>query len=180
MNLDDFIITCFCWIDEMQPTLLQGQRLRQRGPMPILCDSEVLTIEIVGSYLGLSQNEADGEIVPLVLEGTQGIVLGDRNYWLPDLQAFLRSKGLLLHASFRLAHSPKAAASHSSVLGRVRYLIDTVFGQRTSRCHLKRMWARDLWHLRNRVLRVILMHTLCFWFNQQVEAPCLQFDQLVA
>ncbi|HEX4207928.1 MAG TPA: transposase [Ktedonobacteraceae bacterium] len=102
-------------------------------------------------------NESDGEIAPLVLEGTTGVVLGDRNYWLPDLQAFLRTKGTSLQAPFRKAHSPKAAAFQSRVLGRVRYLIDTVFGQLTDRCTIKRVWARDLWHLRNRLLRVILM-----------------------
>ena len=36
MNLDDFIITCFCVLDEMLPEATQGQRLRQRGPMPKL------------------------------------------------------------------------------------------------------------------------------------------------
>lgn len=280
----------------MIPMITGGQRLRQRGPMPRLCDSEVLTMEVVGSYLGLSQdkalfayfrehyrhffpalahvhrttfvrqaanlwaikerlwgalrgeavlhdplvgiidsmplpvcrfarapwcarfrgiarfgkdhtdrqtfygfrlhvrlgwpgvitqaflapaNEADGEIAPVVLEGTQGVVLGDRNSWLPDLQDLLRRKGLLLQAPFHLAHSPQAAAYHCPVLGRVRYLIDTVFGQLTDRCRLKRLWARDLWHLRNRLLRAFLMHTLCFWFNQQAGTPCLQFDLLV-
>jgi hypothetical protein len=242
MNLDDFIITCFCLIDEMMPMITRDQRLRARGPAPKLADSEVITMEVVGSYLGLSQdqelfdsfqrhythffpaladlhrttfvrqaanlwaikerlwcwlrdevisydaslsivdsmplpvcrfarapwcvrfrgvasygkdhadrqtfsgfrvhaqlswpglltrvclapaNEADGEIAPILLEGTTGIVLGDRNSWLPDLQAFLRTKGIVLQAPFRKAHSPKAAAYQSSVLGRVRYLIDT-------------------------------------------------------
>lgn len=297
MNLDDFIITCFCWIDEMLPLMTHEQRLRQRGPSPKLSGSEVLTIEVVGSYLGLSQdkkllnyfrdhyahffpaltqvhrstfvrqaanlwslkerlwchlrdevvrqdpgigiidsmpvpvcrfarapwcrrfrgtasygkdhadrqtfygfrlhlrlgwpgvithvflapaNEQDGEIAPVVLEGTHGVVLGDRNYWVPDVQADLRQQGILLQAPFRKAHSPKAAAYESPVLGRVRYRIDTVFGQLTDRCALKRVWARDLWHLRNRLLRAILMHTMCFWLNQQAGTPCLQFDQLVA
>lgn len=297
MNLDDFIITCFCLIDEMMPMVIKERRLRARGPAPKLSDSEVVAIEVVGSYLGLSQdqelfdyfrrhyahffpalcdlhrstfvrqaanlwaikerlwgwlrdelisydpslsivdsvplpvcrfarapwcvrfagvasygkdhadrqtfygfrvhaqlswpglltrvflapaNEADGEIVPVMLEGTTGVVLGDRNYWLPDLQAFLRTKGIVLQAPFRKAHSPKAVAYQSRVLGRVRYRIDTVFGQLTDRCRMKRVWARDLWHLRNRLLRFILMHTMCFFFNQQQAAPLLQFDRLVA
>jgi hypothetical protein len=124
-------------------------------------------------------NEADGAIVPLLVEGTSGVVLGDRNSWLPDLQTLLQSRGILLQAPFRKAHSPKAAAYQSPVLGRVRYLIDTVFGQLTERCQMKRVWARDLWHLRNRLLRYFLMHTLCFLFNQQDAAPSLQFDRLV-
>ena len=297
MNLDDFIITCFCLIDEMMPMMIKDQRLRARGRAPKLSDSEVITMEVVGSYLGLCQdqklfeyfqrhythffpalkklhrstfvrqaanlwaikerlwcwlrdelitydpsmsivdsvplpvcrfarapwcvrfrgvasygkdhadrqtfygfrlhaqlswpglltrvflapaNEADGEIAPILLEDTTGVVLGDRNYWLPDLQAFLRTKGIVLQAPFRQAHSPKAAAYQSPVLGRVRYLIDTVFGQLTDRCQMKRVWARDLWHLRNRLLRFILMHTLCFRLNQQEQAPYLQFDRLVA
>jgi hypothetical protein len=297
MNLDTFIITCFCTIDEMVEQMNTEHPLRARGPAPKLADSEVLTMEIVGTYLGLNQdkalfqyfqrhythffpalahvhrttfvrqaanlwalkervwcwmrdeaisydptvsildsvplpvcrfarapwcvrfrgqanygkdhadrqtfygfrlhaqlswpglltklflapaNEADGEIAPMVLEGTHGLVLGDRNYWLPDLQAFLRTKGIILQAPFRKAHSPKAVAYQSSVLGRVRYRIDTVFGQLTDRCQIKRVWARDLWHLRNRLLRCILMHSLCFLFNQQDEAPFLQFDRLVA
>jgi hypothetical protein len=50
INLDDFIITCFCTIDEMLPAVTKGQRLRQRGPMPQLADSEVITMEVVGTY----------------------------------------------------------------------------------------------------------------------------------
>lgn len=125
-------------------------------------------------------NEADGEIAPVLLQGTQGLVLGDRNYWLPDMQASLRTKGVILQAPFRKAHSSLAKAYQSAVLGQIRYRIDTVFGQLTDRCQLKRIWVRDLWHLRNRILRAFLMHTLCVWLNQQQEAPCLRIDQLVA
>jgi len=57
MNPDDFMITCFCVIDEMLPTVTKGKRLRARGPMPKLTDSEVVTIEVVVTYLGLSQDQ---------------------------------------------------------------------------------------------------------------------------
>lgn len=297
MNLDDFIITCFCLIDEMLPCITKGRAVRTRGPQPTLADSEVITIEVIGSYLGINQdkqlfetfrrhwshffpglrrlhrttfvrqaanlwaikeqlwcwlrdelicydpllsivdsmplpvcrfarapwcvrfrgmasygkdhadrqtfygfrlhaqlswpgvltraylapaNESDGEIAPVLLQGVTGVVLGDRSYWLPDLQAFLRTKGIVLQAPFRKAHSPQAAAYNSPVLGRVRYRIDTVFGQLTDRFEVKRVWARDLWHLRNRLLRSFLMHTVGFFFNQQDQAPYLQLDRLVA
>jgi hypothetical protein len=49
MNLDDFIITWLCWLEESLTTLLEGKRLRTRGLMPKRSDSEVLTIEVVGS-----------------------------------------------------------------------------------------------------------------------------------
>lgn len=57
MDLDDFIITVFCLIAEAIPAVLNGQRLRERGPAPRLCDSEVVTMEIVGAYLGLEQEQ---------------------------------------------------------------------------------------------------------------------------
>lgn len=56
MDLDDFIITVFCLVDEAIPATLNGQRLRKRGPHPILADSEVITMEVVGEYLGLEQD----------------------------------------------------------------------------------------------------------------------------
>jgi hypothetical protein len=296
MNLDDFIITCFYLIDEMMPRATKGKRLRARGPMPKLADSEVVTIEVVATYLGLSQdqevfdylrrhyahffpalaqlarstfvrqaanlwavkerlwclirdgmllydptvaivdslpmpvcqfarayrcrrfddtasfgkdhtsrqtfygfrlhmrlcwpgvitqmylapaNVSEGEVVWDVTTGTSGLLLGDRNYWLPTVQAALRKVGVILLAPFRKASS-QPAHSWSAVLGRVRYRIDTVFGQLTDRCRAKRVWARDVWHLHNRLLRMVLMHTICVLFNLQEQAPPLQLGRLVA
>src|SRR5437764_4066420 len=52
VDLDSLIIAVFCLVDD---TLrLMPQRLRQRGPRPTLCDSEVLTVEVVGEFLGMS------------------------------------------------------------------------------------------------------------------------------
>jgi Transposase DDE domain len=297
MNLDDFIITCFCLIDDVLPSILKGKRLRTRGPMPKLTDSEVITMEVVGSYLGFSQdkalydyfcrhyrhffpalarlhrttfirqaanlwalkerlwchlrdkvisydptlaivdslplpvcrfarssrcvrfrglvaygrdhsgkqtiygfrlhvrlcwpglitqaflapaNEQDFEMAPVLIEGTCGVALGDRNYWVPLIQEDMRRSGVIVLAPYRRASSPKSKATESKVLGRVRYLVDTVFGQLTDRCGIKRLWTRDLWHLRNQVLRAILMHTIGFLFNQQDETPLLQLERLVA
>jgi hypothetical protein len=44
-------------IDEMMPMVIKDQRLRARGKAPKLSDSEVITMEVVGSYLGLSQDQ---------------------------------------------------------------------------------------------------------------------------
>ena len=55
MDLDTLIVTVFCLVDDALATLLDGRRLRQRGPQPLLSDSEVLTMEVVGEFLGLDQ-----------------------------------------------------------------------------------------------------------------------------
>ena len=49
MDLSTFIVSVFCLIDDR----LKDLRVRQRGPSPEISDSEVLTIEIVGQFLGI-------------------------------------------------------------------------------------------------------------------------------
>ena len=58
MDLDTFIISVYCRIDDTLKSLFAGERLRQRGFAPTLSDSEVLTMEVVGEYLSLSQDKA--------------------------------------------------------------------------------------------------------------------------
>ena len=51
MDLSIFIITVFCLVDDWLEA--EPKKLRQRGPRPELNDSEVLTIEITGEFLGI-------------------------------------------------------------------------------------------------------------------------------
>src|SRR3712207_2880727 len=53
MDLSPFIFAVFCLIDDRIKDL---GRLRERGPAPTLSDSEVLTIEVVGEFLGLDED----------------------------------------------------------------------------------------------------------------------------
>jgi hypothetical protein len=294
MDLDDFIIAVFCLLDEAIPVVLEGQRLRQRGPQPLLADSEVLTMEIVGEFLGLEQDQAvfayfrhhyahffpalrslhrttfvrhaanlwrlkerlwqhalsqvphdpsfaivdsfplpvcqfarasrcqrfrgeaaygkdtlvrqtfygfrvhvrlewPGVIVrfgvapanahelaamPALAEETVGTLVGDRNYWSPKAAAEWQAHGVELLAPYRSAK--RDPHPHwSAMLSRVRYRIDTVFGQLVERCAVKRVWARDSWHLCSRLLRKVLMHTLAVLFTVELGNPPLQFAQLL-
>ena len=67
----------------------------------------------------------------------------------------------------------------SAFLSRLRYRIDTVFSQLTERYSVKRVWARDLWHLASRLLRKVLSHTVAFLLNHQVGNPPLQLSKLL-
>ena len=57
MDLETLIIAVFCLVDDFVRDLCHDHRLRQRGPMPVLADSEVLTVEIVGEFLGLDTDQ---------------------------------------------------------------------------------------------------------------------------
>lgn len=54
MDLNTFIVTVFCMIDDW---LKEQPKLRERGPQPTLHDSEVLTIEVVGAFLGINTDK---------------------------------------------------------------------------------------------------------------------------
>ena len=294
MDLDDFIITAFCVIDDTMKQLFSNTRLRQRGPAPALSDSETLTMEIVGEYLSLNQDKAifdyfrrhyshffpamakihrttfvrqaanlwrvkemiwqrllqqvgydrslnlvDSFAVPVcqfarayrcrrfsgeagfgrdtvarqtfygfrlhalvawpgvivsfaiapahvhetamateLASGRVGTMLADRNYWSPRLKEELAQKSLNLQAQFKKASSERWPR-RSAMISRYRYRIETVFGQLVDRYMTKRVWARDMWHLGNRLLRKTLSHTIAFMLNQAQGNPPLQISKLV-
>lgn len=293
MDREDLIITVFTLIDDLLPIVTDGRRLRQRGPQPTLADSEVITIELVGAFLGYSQDQAlfqdfryywshlfpglrcihrttfvrqaanlwavkehlwqllvgliphdpDLAIVdsyplpvshpmrakrsrcfrgvaafgrdyatkatiygfrvhlrvewpgvisrvlvapanasepsqaPHLLEGIPGYVLGDRGYWNPERMAELRALGTALLAPFR-RKSRDPWPELSRWLSRKRYRIETVISQLVCRFASRQVWARDWWHLWNRLLRTILMHTVAVWLNRQAGRSPLQFVHL--
>ena len=55
------MIAVSCLIDELLGEMQANpgwRRVRQRGPAPLLADSEVLTMEVVGEFLGYDQDVA--------------------------------------------------------------------------------------------------------------------------
>jgi len=54
MPLEDFIIFVFCWVDEK---LKSFSTIRQRGSNPKLSDAEVITMEIIGEFIGFDTDK---------------------------------------------------------------------------------------------------------------------------
>ena len=107
-----------------------------------------------------------------------GVGIGDRNYWSPDRQAELARQGFTLLAPYRLkAKDPHP--EHSKLLTRFRRTIETVIGQLAERFNAKRTWARDLWHLCDRLTRKVLSHTTAMLLNLRAGNPPLQLDLLI-
>ena len=290
MDLNTFIVTVFCLIDDQ----IEGRRIRRRGPAPKLSDAEVLTIEIVGEFLGIDTDKGlyhyfrqhygewfpalcevhrttfvrqaanlwklkerlwqellpfaphyptlalcdslplpvclfarayrcrrfRGEaafgkdtllkqtfygfrmhvrvcwpgvitrfymapanvhelsVLPELVERTSGVIVGDRNYWSPKTKKDLAEQGVELLAPYR----DKGRDPHprrSARLSRLRYRIDTLFSQLVGRFCIKRVWARDAWHLMSRLLRKVLSHTTAFLLNHLVGNRPLQLSQLL-
>ena len=286
---DSFIVADFCAIDDGLTAEIGARRLRARGPAPVLADSEVLTIEVVGELLGLEHdaaihrsfrrhrthffpplgrvdrttfvrqaanlwavkerlwrralaavphddrlavvdsfplpvcrfarayrcrrfrgeaafgkdlvarqtfygfrlhvrlcwpgalarcclapaNVSETATLPHLLEGTGGVAVGART-----AEEAARA-GVVLLAPARSARRDPSP-ERSRVLSRVRYRIDTVFGQLAERFRVKRVWAQDPWHLWSRLLRKLLSHTLAVLLNGQAGNPPLQLADLIA
>ncbi len=292
MDLSTFIVAVFCLIDDHLKDL---GRLRARGPAPTLCDSEVLTIEVVGEFLGLDEdtrlfayfrrrhythffpnllrvhrttfarqsanlwkakellwqrllaetphdrgfalcdsmplpaclfarayrcrrfrgeaafgkdtllrqtfygfrvhmrvcwpglitrisvapaNTHELSVLPEIAEFTSGLIVGDRNYHSPKTKEELADMGVELLAPYS-SKKRDPTPQKSAFLSRLRYRIDTVFSQLTERYCVKRVWARDLWHLASRLLRKVLSHTVAFLLNHRLGNPPLQLSKLL-
>ena len=57
MPVEEFITWIYCWVDDQFTQHTKHKRIRQRGFMPALSDAEVITMEIVGEYLGFDTNK---------------------------------------------------------------------------------------------------------------------------
>jgi Transposase DDE domain len=57
VDLDTFIVATYCLIDDLLDEVLADRRLRERGPHPTLNDREVITMEVVGEFLGIDTDK---------------------------------------------------------------------------------------------------------------------------
>lgn len=53
MDTNTYLIEIFCIVDDF----MKGKRIRKRGPQPQLSDSEAITIELMGAFLGIDTDK---------------------------------------------------------------------------------------------------------------------------
>jgi hypothetical protein len=112
-------------------------------------------------------------------EGWCGRVLGDRNYWAPKRTEQWAGKGVKVIAPFK----HKSRDPHprwSAFLSGLRYRIETVYSQFTERFGVKRVKARDAWHLVSRLLRCALSHTLALLIYRENGGTDLRLANLLS
>jgi Transposase DDE domain len=123
-------------------------------------------------------NAHELSVLPELAQRTSGLLIGDRNYHSPKTTEELASMGVELLAPYS-SKKRDPTPQRSALLSRFRYRIDTVFSQLTQRYSIKRVWARDMWHLTSRLLRKVLSHTVAFVLNHQMGNPPLQLSKLL-
>jgi hypothetical protein len=138
-----------------------------------VCWPGVIT-KIIIAPAGLS----DTSVLEELTAETEGYCLGDRNYWKPDLRKQLSEQGVEMVVPFKLASRDRNRAI-SRWLSGYRYRIETVFSQVAERFEMKRVWARDMWHLSSRVMRKVLSHTAAIVINRMVGNSPLRLADLL-
>jgi hypothetical protein len=123
-------------------------------------------------------NVSDLAMVDQLDPPAASVGVGDRGYWSPRVRDSLASAGVTFLAPYQ-SRKTDPTPQRSRRLSRVRWVIETAFGQLAERFRAKRTWARDLWHLSHRVIRKVLSHTVAVWMNLSSGRPALDFDGLV-
>ena len=185
MPILDFIITVFCLIDDECKAL--PKPIRQRGFKPALSDSEVMTMEAVGEFLGIdtdgtftAANVDERDVCPELMEKVHGLALGDKGFISPILQEKLKRQGTYLQTPVRDNMKEERPSWFLQWMKGTRRLIETVIGQLSERFHIEKVRARDLWHQTSRFWRKLLAHTICIKINVTMGNEPLQFERLVS
>lgn len=156
--------------DEMNKQTFYGLRAHLRVCWP----------GVVVSFSLAPANAHELSVAEGLLEGAKGWVLGDRNYWSPNLTGRLSEQGLDLLAPYKKKSEKGEKRPWPRSLVHKRRRIETVFSQLRERYRAKRVRARDRWHLASRWLRKVLSHTVSVYLCQQTgfSSP-LRFSDLL-
>ncbi|MFB6249548.1 MAG: IS982 family transposase [Salinibacter sp.] len=139
---------------------------------------EVAWPGVITSVSVAPANEHDATVAPEVLEGgpERGgrTVLGDQNYWSPQLDANL-GDAIDLEAPSRKSND---SGWPPLLVGR-RRRVETAISQLCQRYGAKEVYARDRWHLTSRWMRKICSHTIGVLLCQREGLPPLSFSELI-
>ena len=140
-----------------------------------------LLINAQGMIMGLevaAANIDERDVVPELVIGLQGYLLGDKGYIRQALKEDLAVKGLTLLTPLR-KNMKHYDPQSNRIISRHRQLVETVVGHLCHWFDIERILARDLWHLSSRLARKILAHTVLMGLNRAHQRPWLQFEDLV-
>jgi hypothetical protein len=144
---------------------------------------KITDIGVIRNFILAPANEHDVRYSePLLSDDCGGWTLGDKGYRSKPLQQKLwDQRKMYFHTSLRRndrKDSPLPKQTIRTLTGK-RRLIETVNGQLAERFGIKTTFARDLWHLVNRIIRKILSHTIGVYINIKSNVEPLRLRLLV-
>jgi len=126
-------------------------------------------------------NVHDIRMLPELTEGDSGILLADRAYLSQPLKTQLLTKqGLELSVPTKYGQPTTLSSKQLGKRKRLRRSVETVGSQLAHNFHVKKIWARDIWHLVNRICRKILAHTFGVMFCLRENLNPLSLKKLIS
>ena len=145
---------------------------------------KITDIGIIRRFILAPANEHDIKYAePLIDSDCMGWILGDKGYRSKPLrQKLWDERKVYFHTSVRRMDRKDSPLPKQTirVLTGKRRLIETVAGQLEQRFSIKTTFARDLWHLVNRIIRKILSHTVCVVLNMKMNIDPLKLRLLIS
>ena len=110
----------------------------------------------------------------------RGVLFGDKGYIRPLLKTELAAQEeIWLETPLRKNMVDTRDRLYVKCMNKVRRRIETVIGQLSEHFGIERVWARDLWHLTNRLTRKFLAHTVGVYFNRMQGHEPMQLEHLI-
>jgi hypothetical protein len=134
---------------------------------------------IICGYAFTAAHVDERDVLPEMVAGLQGLLIGDKGYIRPCLKQELAQHGLDLQTPLRKNMQDLRPKAFVGQLMSSRRLVETVIGQLTERFHIEKVRARDTWHLANRFIRKLLAHTMGCFLGKLIGNPTLLFESLV-
>ena len=142
----------------------------------LLTDARGVPVGITVTAANVDERDSIYEL----LEGIQGLMIGDKGYIRPELKQDCESFGIDLQTPLRKNMKDKRPKWIVRQLMNVRRRIETVIGQLASYFELERVRARDDWHLTSRVARKLLGITVGIYLNIQSGHEPIQFEAMLS
>jgi hypothetical protein len=134
---------------------------------------------IICGYAFAPAHVDERDVLPEMVAGLQGLLIGDKGYIRPSLKQELAQHGLDLQTPLRKNMQDLRPKALVDQLVSSRRLVETVIGQLADRFHIEKVRARDTWHLANRFIRKLLAHTMGCFLGKLIGNPTLLFESLV-
>ncbi|WP_092521511.1 IS982 family transposase [Xenorhabdus japonica] len=127
-----------------------------------------LMIDEIGVITGLTltpANVSGREATWDVIGSIKGCLLGDKGYLGVEFKQEMKAEGIEMITPVRANMDDPIPRKTRRVINAKRRLIETVISQLAGQFAIEKCWARDLWHLSNRIARKLLSHTLGIFAN---------------
>ena len=126
-------------------------------------------------------NVHDIKMLPELIGTDSGMLLADRAYLSEPLkQQLVKQQRLELSIPTKYGESTNLSRKELGKRKRLRRSIETVGSQLCHDLNIKKVWARDIWHLVNRICRKILAHTISVMYCLRENLNPLSLKKLVS